>query len=462
MARLLIPVVLVAAVVAFAAPSAPDGVSAAAVRTTAAARTSAMVALTLAPPDYSADCTSTGCHDGFGKLKVVHDPISADACDSCHQATEGAEHAFTLTEEGGALCFQCHDEFEGKVKHDPAAEGMCTTCHNPHASDHAKLLTEATAGPLCAECHDDLSEEHKYLHGPVASGSCTACHDAHAAPHGKLLRKTGTALCFECHTTLETALSGKRHVHAPAEEDCTSCHNAHGGDTSKFLNEAMPNLCVECHDEVGELMTDAKAKHSPVGTGSACANCHDAHATDEPGLLISTGTELCMGCHERAIAAGEATLPDLRAQLKELPNHHGPVDDGACGDCHAVHGSEHVHLLSGSYPAGFYAPFGEDEYALCLSCHDAEMVLEERTDSATGFRNGEQNLHYVHVHRERKGRTCRACHAVHASAEPRLLEESVPFGNWRIPIGFRGDGERGGRVRRAVIGFTGTTGRSRW
>ena len=56
----------------------------------------------------------------------------------------------------------------------------------------------------------------------------------------------------------------------------------------------------------------------------------------------------------------------------------------------------------------------------------------------TDFRNGDRNLHHVHVNRERKGRTCRACHETHASSRDKHIRDSVPFGEggWELPIGF--------------------------
>ncbi len=48
-----------------------------------------------------------------------------------------------------------------------------------------------------------------------------------------------------------------------------------------------------------------------------------------------------------------------------------------------------------------------------------------------------RNLHYVHVHRD-KGRTCRACHEVHAAKQERRVRENVPYGSkgWILPINF--------------------------
>ena len=60
----------------------------------------------------------------------------------------------------------------------------------------------------------------------------------------------------------------------------------------------------------------------------------------------------------------------------------------------------------------------------------------KETDTVTGFRNGTKNLHLVHVADPKRGRTCRACHSTHASTNPMHMAETVPFGNWQMPIDF--------------------------
>ena len=66
------------------------------------------------------------------------------------------------------------------------------------------------------------------------------------------------------------------------------------------------------------------------------------------------------------------------------------------------------------------------------------------TKGATGFRNGTQNLHAVHVNDKVKGRTCRACHAPHGADLPHLIRASVPFGPSRLAVAdpFPGDEDR--------------------
>jgi hypothetical protein len=69
-------------------------------------------------------------------------------------------------------------------------------------------------------------------------------------------------------------------------------------------------------------------------------------------------------------------------------------------------------------------------------CHEQTIAQEKFTTTLTGFRNGKQNLHYVHVNLKVKGRTCRACHDAHATNNPKHIRDGVPFGAWNLPINF--------------------------
>ena len=117
---------------------------------------------------------------------------------------------------------------------------------------------------------------------------------------------------------------------------------------------------------------------------------------------------------------------------------HGPVRGDNCSACHSIHGGDQEHLLQARFPAAQHAPFDPDAYALCFQCHEGDLVLVERTRTLTEFRDGDQNLHYLHVQGERKGRTCRACHVIHGGDQPRNMAEAVVLGDseWLLPIGF--------------------------
>jgi len=64
-----------------------------------------------------------------------------------------------------------------------------------------------------------------------------------------------------------------------------------------------------------------------------------------------------------------------------------------------------------------------------------DLALARSTLTATGFRDGDVNLHYVHVNREKKGRSCRACHDIHAGNDNKLMRE--PYAACRNSAGDR-------------------------
>jgi predicted CXXCH cytochrome family protein len=381
-------------------------------------------------------CTEAGCHDALVKTKFVHDPVSGEMCDSCHQEKEPDSHEFELTAEEGELCGVCHEGFEGKIVHAPVEMGDCTSCHDPHGSDTEHLLAAESVAGICTECHVDPAEERGFVHGPVAAGACVACHDPHASDFAALAPADGAKLCAMCHSDMEERLAERKFKHAPVEDDCASCHDPHGADNKMMLAEPSPGVCLECHVDVAENIDAAPVKHAPVSRDEDCVACHEPHAANFEHLLDRETMKLCFRCHagEEATKAG---LLDFEKLLTENREHHGPILDEDCAACHQVHGGEHTSLLVASYPSGFYASYSEEAYGLCFECHDASAMEEEKTESATDFRNGDQNLHYVHVNRQVKGRTCRACHEVHASKQPKHIRETVRFGAWELPVGFR-------------------------
>jgi len=387
-------------------------------------------------PDYSRNCAAGACHGPLAEGKHVHNPVTQGACEICHEVDDEDEHTFNLVEEGNELCVQCHDAFEGEHVHEPIASGSCMWCHDPHKGEGPGLLLTATPAQTCAECHDNVLEELKFQHGPAATGACVACHDAHASDVSGLLTAEGTALCTACHQPMAQRLEQADTVHLPVEDDCVSCHDAHGGDNRFFLAGDMPDLCLDCHDDIGELATDAPVGHDAVTQGRACASCHDAHASTADALLLGESMTLCLSCHAEPVKSGDVTLAAMGPLLRENPHHHGPIQDEDCGSCHVAHGGEHARLLTETFPPGFYAPFDEATYTLCFDCHDSDLALEAESESATAFRNGARNLHYVHVNRDVKGRSCRACHSVHASDNPKHIAFTVRFGSWDLPINY--------------------------
>ncbi|MEK6798380.1 MAG: cytochrome c3 family protein [Planctomycetota bacterium] len=386
---------------------------------------------------YEGSCSATACHGAYKSAGIVHAPVEADTCDACHQAVEGGKHKFRLAASDAKLCTECHDAFEGKTIHQPVGQGPCTACHDPHASKTPRLLKADSLKALCLDCHDDVLPDVASIHGPAAAGECTACHNPHASPHPKLLTAAGPALCYECHDDVKEKVSDRKHVHAPVKDDCTSCHNPHASPHKWMLTAPPPALCLDCHDDVAKLAEDATVKHSPITKDAACMTCHDVHGSNHAGMLLKPAGEICLSCHNQALTGARGKLLNVAEHLKTNDNPHGPVRDGECQACHAPHGGDNAALLAKAYPAKFYSPYGEDRYALCFECHEAAAFAEVTTDDATEFRNGRQNLHYLHVNKADKGRTCRACHDPHAAKNAKYIADRVPFGDWNLPVNFK-------------------------
>ncbi len=390
-------------------------------------------------------CVTAQCHKGMLKTKHIHP--AAEPCDTCHQAvstphpekkekepekkkTKGKKKAkepekkkgknFKLAEPVPQLCYQCHAAF-GTMKsfHPPVKDGMCTTCHDPHDSAEPKLLTKP-AKNLCLSCHPDKTD-HKFVHPPTAEGDCTSCHNPHESANARLLVKDGAELCFPCHPDMQDAIK-KKVVHPALASGCTSCHDPHGSAAKKFLSADGAALCYQCHSLIEDKLKSAKSVHPPIKSERGCASCHSPHASDEPKLLPKAGKGLCLDCHKDLIKKTQTML-------------HGPVKDG-CTPCHDPHGTPNEKLLVKPYSTEFYVSYSDNEFPLCFSCHNRDLLKFPTTSYATGFRDGDKNLHYLHVNRKDRGKRCRVCHVIHAGENPKLIADRVPFGKWNLPLKF--------------------------
>jgi predicted CXXCH cytochrome family protein len=203
------------------------------------------------------------------------------------------------------------------------------------------------------------------------------------------------------------------------------------------LSAPVPDLCATCHPNETSLRQGAATKHGPMSDQKSCRNCHDPHFSDQPRLLPAAQQALCLSCHDRALESSKGKIMNMKEFLDRNTNGHGPVKSGDCVSCHNPHGSDYWRILVNYYPPEFYTSFSEGRYALCYSCHDKTAFTDRLTITATGFRDGDKNLHFLHVNKVSKGRTCRACHEVHAdSGQQSHVKQIVGFSGWAMPMNF--------------------------
>lgn len=391
----------------------------------------------------SDSCITSKCHPAMVKEKFIHGPVAAGACKVCHGESPKHEnhpvkYKFKPIDDISKTCFTCHEKFPAKkYTHYPVQEGECTDCHSPHGSPY-KFQLLYKGGDLCFQCHDESLIGKKYVHGPAAVGGCIACHEPHVADYAKNLKAEGPDLCFMCHTDKADAIRKAEFVHKPVSENCTKCHNPHSAPKQFMLENTAPVLCYSCHTDKKDQISSASVRHGAVEIEKSCLNCHNPHNSGFPRMLLMESMDLCLKCHDREYDLPDGTkLMNMNKWLDEHTNHHGPIRQKDCTGCHNPHGSKDFRILRHFYPPTFYEPFAAGNYTLCFSCHEKTIVLNPTTTTLTNFRNGNENLHFKHVNKPVKGRTCRACHETHASNFPKHIRASVPFGSWALPVNYQ-------------------------
>jgi predicted CXXCH cytochrome family protein len=329
----------------------------------------------------------------------------------------------------GDDCLKCHGDLAvKKVVHPPVKNGMCLACHTPTSGAEHKFVEAKDGAQQCRQCHAWRNME-KVKHGPVDHGLCLFCHDPHQSDHHKRLRK-------------------------PIFETCTQCHPS---------KRVQNNTVLTRH---GAL--------DPNRNPLVCVACHDPHTSPYPKRLkADPPMQVCFKCHKEAVEDYDGKkLLNVGEWVEGRPEtwmRHGPVREGQCQMCHNPHGTDNLRMLKGAFPREFYESVEnpgqpQDDFQLCFGCHDkrlmqdkmltvpgvsnkdysAEIQWTERPEGKrlvregiTGFRNKDENLHFRHVNRVDKGRTCRACHDFHASVNPKHIREGTKFGNWEFKLNYQ-------------------------
>lgn len=387
------------------------------------------------PPNQ---CATTECHREVKQFAVVHAPVSSNTCDGCHESLDAKAHTFRLLREKAELCTHCHEfSTEGlPTVHKPVADGDCLGCHDPHGGNSHAIVREESTVELCGRCHESITKNMSFLHGPVKQGDCTSCHTPHMSQFPKLVDLTGADLCLTCHVELGPRIANSQFKHDALKEGCEKCHDVHGSNESLSLHKSPPGLCFDCHQKLSDQISAAAVKHSVVTSDRACSECHDPHASNFARLMNASPAQVCLNCHDKPIEQNNvkvAAVPEIAD-----PNYtkHGELKDGQCGGCHAVHGGANESLLVKRYSRAFYQSFSIDNYELCFSCHEPGLVRDAETGTATGFRDGGRNLHFLHANLGSRDKNCRACHLTHAGANPRLVRDRIRYGKWEMPVGF--------------------------
>ncbi len=307
-----------------------------------------------------------------------------------------------------------------------------------------QILLAAASLPLllAASPQEPLGSDREiaWSHAPYEVGDCAICHESSDPESPGDIIDSVNELCYGCHEDIQVMMNEWETLHFVAEDSCSNCHNPHNAGYRNLLIEEATSLCVSCHDDIGSLATESEVTHDAVTDGSACMGCHNPHASHVEKLLLQLPFDLCDSCHNTDDLLDDRGRPltNISKLISENPELHGPVAAKDCSACHLPHGGDNFRLLVNEYPEKFYAPYDPENYALCFSCHDSQMAADPMSTTLTEFRDGDRNLHYLHVNKTPSGRTCRACHEVHAAEQAHIIRDGVPYGSrgWVLKINY--------------------------
>lgn len=228
-------------------------------------------------------------------------------------------------------------------------------------------------------------------HGELAN-RCSACH----VP----FYRTGTmeARCLECHTDVQTQITGKQPLHGRLADggNCRACHTEHLGahavitDFTDFdhaatafpLSEGHAGVdCVRCHAGHGERRYR--------GASTSCLSCHA-----EPQVHLGKFGTDCASCHSTQTWKGAT----LSREFHPFPLNHGKRrEPSACITCHQDPDTYSTYTCYGCHEhrpekvAREHRRLTPEELAGCAKCHPTGREHEERRGRERGSSRRERD-----------------------------------------------------------------------
>ncbi len=155
--------------------------------------------------------------------------------------------------------------------------------------------------------------------------------------------------------------------------------------------------------------------------------------------------------HPGVVAGMGCVTPQCHARLLEaaagarVGSVHQPAADAECVSCHDLALPSGASFIKGAPSGNAAGPAAARAWdlAFCSGCHGEGFLAVSAPATATGFADGNRNLHTLHVQAGR-GRRCLPCHDPHASRQAKLLRERIPTrGKAKIAQEFRGEPKGG-------------------
>ena len=372
---------------------------------------------------------------------TCHDPHYPRASEAGIEETDSqiqSPRSF-LRHEGSQLCTLCHDEI-GRSRlapHDPVefapavreelglhpSVGPCRVCHTTHNAQGPHLWTqEAIANSsienrkskienvllvpsLCGACHQDKLGVRNSVHDPgtnewaseldfTSKGSCLDCHPV----HGKNEKESIWASLVDSDTPAQT---------------CENCHRP-GGPGKVMETPHMGKKVIADSSIANRKSQIANVLKLGSDRRIVCTTCHDIHQEPQSSKLLRVAIgDLCGACHQDKLAIQDSAHdPGTNDWADKL----GFVSQGACIDCHRIHGPARQ---GGIWE---FIPSQDTQSQLCQTCHRAGAPGKAVETPHVGkiLARDSENLPLG----DQKRILCTSCHDIHQKAPGAKLRAS--------------------------------------
>jgi predicted CXXCH cytochrome family protein len=304
---------------------------------------------------------------------------------------------------------------------------------------------------ITSNCHDSMSKANYrqfHVHGPLKAQNCKVCHLAtteKTASNHIIFKKQSpleiNKTCFVCHDEVQASLRHTKNVHQVIDQkSCTSCHDPHKSKNLHLLKlPEKTELCLKCHET---KVQGNHAYHNLAKMPDGCLSCHQPHASNNKKLLKDEVASLCLKCHSKEITKDSSSIPSVLS-WSNLPKDklHPPVAKGKCQACHNPHGTESRYLLEGEYSIEAFGGKSTVEnpgsISMCIDCHEVPKFNTPNTLEDTNFRNGNLNLHFLHLRGAKRSKSCMACHDPHGSIQGHTIRSYFSYANQLIPLKYK-------------------------
>jgi predicted CXXCH cytochrome family protein len=288
-------------------------------------------------------------------------------------------------------CYRCHSR---------TTDGLVGTKKTVANRDWYNATAMTTAAER-VYAQFQLASKHPVVAASGDSVECESCHNPHVVDKttGKLTDPDNGYNAAAYATDANQATF------------CLKCHD--GGLPARTINGTtyIPYSVTQANTAINNKSANAARGHwsitGAIGSGEevSCAECHDNHGSAAPKLLgaydmtdsrneingvaiTANDNSVCTACHAAATGTTYTRLANGYPNIGTWPGttvyngtngiHKGVgvvwpssgLTGGDCKNCHDVHGTAYTY----DETVGQFNPAsaGNDRYAMCFTCHDAD------------------------------------------------------------------------------------------